>query len=75
MELAGRTADAKSRICLYGSSEVIRAYSNWEALGPTMETKEQRTAFIEMVKVMRTDSGGDAVVNLMDLQNVLLGIH
>lgn len=71
--LAERTADAKARICLYGSPQTIQAYSKWEEAGPTMATEEQCSAFIEMVKLMRADSGGDAVVNSKDLQNVLLG--
>lgn len=74
-ELSGRTADAKARICLYGSAEVIRSYSKWEVLGPTMNSEEQRSAFIEMVKFMRTDSGGDLNISSMEIQNVLLGIH
>ena len=74
-ELAQRTADAKARICLYGSPKTIQAYSKWEQLGPNMGTEEQRTAFVEMVKLMRADSGGDISVNSKDLQNVLLGIH
>lgn len=75
IELAERTAHAKSRICLYGSTKVIQTYSLWEELGPTMATEEQRAAFISMVKAMRADSGGEAAVNTKDLQNVLLGSY
>ena len=74
-EIQARTADAKARICLYGSAEVIQAYSAWEKLGPTMNTAEQRNAFINMVKVMRVDSGGAVEVRGEDLQNVLLGVR
>ena len=74
-ELAQRTADAKARICLYGSSETIQAYSKWEQLGPNMGSEEQRNAFIEMVKLMRADSGSDIKVDSKDLKNVLLGVN
>ncbi|OZG74492.1 hypothetical protein BTA51_05675 [Hahella sp. CCB-MM4] len=75
IEISERTADAKARICLYGSAKVIRAYSAWEKLGPAMETEDQRSAFIEMVKLMRIDSGGEVEISNEDLRNVLLGIH
>jgi hypothetical protein len=75
MDLAERTANAKARICLFGSTRVIQAYSLWEKLGPNMETEERRAAFIEMVKAMRTDSGGEIELKSEDLQNVLLGVH
>lgn len=73
--IAERTADAKARICLYGSADVIQAYSKWEQLAPQMASEDQQTAFINMVKFMRRDSGGEIKVPNRDLQNVLLGIR
>ncbi|MEL4293646.1 hypothetical protein [Shewanella xiamenensis] len=40
-----------------------------------MGSKEQRNAFINMVSIMRTDSGSEECVNNAELQNVLLGVH
>lgn len=73
IELAERTAHAKSRICLYGSTKVIQAFSQWQQVGPSMVTDEQRSAFISLVKAMRADSGGEVEVNSVDLKKVLLG--
>ena len=72
-ELFTRTADAKSRICLYGSKEAIQAFSQFERLGATMNTSEQREAFTNMVAIMRSDSGGEDCRQVEDLQTVLLG--
>lgn len=37
-ELGARTADAKCRICLYGSTEVVAAFATFERLGATMNS-------------------------------------
>jgi hypothetical protein len=71
--LGFRTADAKCRICLYGSSLAINAFANFERLGPSMGTPEQRLAFTRMVLVMRNDSARGGHVDLAELQAILLG--
>ncbi len=71
--LAMRTADAKCRICLYGSAGLIRAFSQFEQLGAAMNTKEQRDAFTALVSRMREDSGMNQQPSLEELQSVLLG--
>jgi len=72
-ELATKTADAKCRICLYGSSSAVKAFAEFERLGATMNTKQQRSAFTHMVATMRNDSAGGQRVHLDDLEVVLLG--
>jgi len=42
-ELSTQTADAKCRICLYGSSSAVEAFAEFERLGATMNTPEQCT--------------------------------
>ena len=75
-ELATKTADAKCRICLYGSSSVVKAFAEFESLGATMNTTEQCTAFTRMVSIMRGDSTiGGGNVELKDLETVLLGVQ
>ena len=71
--LGFRTADAKCRICLYGSSKVIEAFARFERLGATMATPEQSLAFTRMVSLMRNDSSRGEVVGDAELQTVLLG--
>jgi hypothetical protein len=72
-QLFARTADAKARICLYGSTESIRTFAIFEKLGAAMQSAEQRSAFIAMVAAMRRDSGSKSEPKGEDLQRVLLG--
>ncbi len=70
-----RTADAKCRICLYGSKEAISAFSKFEELGASMNSEEQISAFTEMVSIMRSDSGSPDTENSRELQNVIIGVR
>ncbi len=74
-EIYCRTANAKGRICLYGSKKVISAFSKFEELGAGMNTPEQREAFIKMISLMRIDSGSKDCENNTEIQNVILGIR
>jgi len=69
-----RTADAKARICLYGSKEVISAFSKFLELGGLYETPEQREAFTSMLVFMRSDSGSKKIKNEKEIQNIILGL-
>jgi hypothetical protein len=73
-DLGARTADAKCRICLYGSPEVVAAFAQFERLGATMNSPEQRATFTRMVAIMRNDSTSSSNVAAGDLQAVLLGV-
>ena len=74
-EILARGADAKARICLYGSTAVVQAFSEFEKLGGVLKTKGQQMCFCRMVLTMRNDSGGQAGANLDDLGKLLLGNH
>jgi hypothetical protein len=74
-DLRIRTADAKCRICLYGSSAAISSFAEFERLGATMNSPEQRAAFTRMVLIMRTDSTSNSNVALKDLENIILGVQ
>jgi hypothetical protein len=72
-DLAAKAADAKCRICLYGSSNAIEAFAQFERLGAAMSTSAQQEAFAEMVAIMRSDSTSSKEVATKDLQIILLG--
>ena len=74
-EIFARTADAKSRICLFGSNEAVDAFAVFETLGASMNSPEQRKAFLSMVAIMRSDSGGSDDASIENLEIVLLGHH
>ncbi|TKI03801.1 hypothetical protein [Martelella alba] len=68
-----KVADAKARICLYGSKRVIEAFAEFEKLGASMATKPQRDAFISMTLEMRKDAGLTSIPSNEDLSLLLLG--
>lgn len=72
-DLGFRTADAKCRICLYGSPVVVSAFATFERLGATMNTEAQRAAFTQLVLEMRNDSAPNGQVEPAELETVLLG--
>ena len=74
-EIFARTADAKTRICLYGSIQAVKRFAEFEKLGATMNTPEQRRAFSTMVAIMRSDSGSDPDVLIENIEVVLLGLR
>lgn len=71
--IQARTADAKCRICLYGSSKVIEAFANFERLGAVMNTDEGHDAFVSMVVAMRRDSISNTNIEPAKMSLVLLG--
>lgn len=73
--LGAKTADAKCRICLYGSRATIEAFAKFERLGATMNTEDQCASFTSMVALMRQDSGTKDKAKIGDLETVLLGVH
>ena len=53
-ETASEVGAAKSRIAIYGSSEVIDALAEFNNLDSTLETKEGCEAFTRIITTMRT---------------------
>ena len=72
-DLFAKTADAKARICIYGSKEVVHALAVFEKLGAVISSTEQRAAFVAMVSAMRNDSGNGSGPEVEDMDRVLLG--
>jgi hypothetical protein len=70
----GMAADAKTRICIYGSPAVVRALAGFEEAGARVEGEKGRSAVAQLVKAMRADMGvSGAVVLQADLHMVLFG--
>jgi hypothetical protein len=68
-EVHARTANAKARICLYGSPGVVEKLAQFERSGGAIITEEQHVDFIKLVQAMR----GDKKVTSADLDFVLMG--
>ena len=65
-----RVADAKCRICLYGSSAAIRSFAEFEKAGASIANYPEK--FTEMVAVMRKDSTKEKT-DSKDLRLLLMG--
>jgi hypothetical protein len=72
-EIFARTADAKARICLYGSAQAVEAFAAFERMGARMKNQDERRAFTTMVAIMRKDSGSNPGVQIESLELVLMG--
>ncbi|MGC2173365.1 MAG: hypothetical protein WA555_10230 [Candidatus Sulfotelmatobacter sp.] len=72
-DLLAKAADAKGRICLNGSREVVHAFAVFEKLGAVVSSVQQRAAFVAMVIAMRNDSGNRTELGTGDVGLVLLG--
>jgi hypothetical protein len=72
-EISAKAADAKARVCLYGSLESVRAFAQFEKLGAQIQSAEQRNAFVAMMIAMRRDSGIGPMPTAEDVELVLLG--
>jgi hypothetical protein len=53
-------ADAKVRVCIYGSSEVVEQLRRFEDVGATLNTPESHSVIVDLLKAMRRDIGKDA---------------
>lgn len=69
-------ADAKVRVCMYGSPEVIKRLGEFEAAGAAVTTPLGNVAIIALLSEMRKDTGttgGDLEPKV--LQAIVLGPH
>ena len=73
-EILSMAADAKARICLYGSINVIECLYDFEAAGANTNSSNGQDAIIRLLKEMRTDIRKNVrFVNESHLREVLFG--
>ena len=53
-------ADSKTRICIYGSAEVVNRIGAFEEAGAIVASDEGRAAVVALLRAMRSDVGGTA---------------
>jgi hypothetical protein len=68
-EIFARVADAKTRVCLYGSQEVVALLAAFEREGGVIGNTQQRELFVSLILAMR----GNSKVQSSDLETVLFG--
>jgi len=71
-ETLAAAADAKTRICIYGSAAVIKELGKFSTIGANTVTPEGRTVIVNLVKAMRHDIGKtDHAVSVQDILDIL----
>ncbi|MDO8296918.1 MAG: hypothetical protein Q7T19_10840 [Caulobacter sp.] len=67
-------ADAKTRVCIYGSPRVISRLADFERAGATTHSESERQIVLNLLSAMRRDIGTRRnEVGLDDLNAVLFG--
>ena len=73
-DLLAQAADAKTRICIYGTAPVIAALSAFEAKSPIIDSESSAKVFLNLVKEMRRENIGKLeAAKESDLSLILLG--
>ena len=67
-------ADAKTRICIYGSEKVVFQLAAFEKVGASPSTDVGRAALIDLMQAMRRDVTKNRVlIGKVDLGRILFG--
>lgn len=73
-ETLSNLADAKTRVCVYGSARVIKALGDFERSGSTTLNDDSRSLVSQLLTEMRRDAGGlKDTPKMADLQVILFG--
>lgn len=73
-DVLAQVANAKVRVCIYGSSTVIKHLSEFEAIGAVINSAASETIIVNLLRAMRQDTGmGDGGVSQKDYHNIILG--
>lgn len=73
-ELLAGLADAKARICVYGSAKVIEALAAFERDGPVLDTDSSTANFLDLCDKIRQESTDKVeIVQAESLRLILFG--
>jgi hypothetical protein len=68
-DVFARAADAKTRVCLYGSQEVLTLLAAFEKEGGVISSARQRSTFVSLVRAMRVNP----TAQISDIEVILFG--
>ena len=71
-ELLTRAADAKARISIYGSAEVLSTLAHFEKHEPVIDSPEAADRFLRLVNAMRQESVGRGEIPSADDPRIVL---
>lgn len=72
-EFLFQVVNAKARITIYGSADVVKSLSNFETVGPTLVSEESKKAFLKVIATMRKDNYSKLDISLSDIGMLILG--
>jgi hypothetical protein len=72
-ELNAKYADAKARLCIYGSREVISSFANFLRSGGVLNSVSTSEHFLKMVSLMKSESLENKKGSLDDFRIMLFG--
>lgn len=73
-QLFAKAANAKSRICVYGSNDVISALAKFEDVGAAINSEENANVFIKLCAAMREDHLQEKnTASIKELESILVG--
>lgn len=73
-EALSAVADAKTRICVYGSDEVVKRLADFERAGATTNSSESHRLVASLLSAMRKDAGASKIAaDATDLGDVIFG--
>lgn len=65
---------AKTKICMWGSKDTIKALADYERSGTVLREEKCANAFLTLLAYMRKDIGANSdVIDKLDLKIILLG--
>lgn len=67
-QLLAKITDAKARLCLYGSTEVVNNLAEFDRAGGEIKSYAQRQAFVQLLRSMRSE----ADITNSDLEAIML---
>jgi len=71
LSLLRELADAKTRICVYGSSQAVSLLAEFERQGATLSSKENISVFLRLCEQIRSEGLPKDAVSIKDMEIVL----
>jgi hypothetical protein len=74
--MLGEAADAKTRITIYGSKQIVELLASFERSGATLTTEEGMKSFLLFVSRMRSESlPSQETVSVDEIELIVFGLE
>lgn len=76
LNILGEAADAKTRITIYGSKQIVELLAGFERSGATLTTEEGMKSFLLLVSRMRSESlPSQETVSVDQIELIIFGLE